>query len=211
MIAALILAVTIAVLDTGIDLGHTAFSNTVVSTYNVVTEEIHTPDVCDHGTAVAGIVAKEAPAANLLVINMFSETCHADLDDVEEAILYAIDYGVDTILVNVAIVSPTAAIEQAVEQAVAAGITVVAPAGNASTSEPRFPAAWPDVIGVGGTNVTSSYGDWVDIIAPGAGVEAPKAGGGIGYYSGTSFAAPLVAAQTVHTLSFKYYVPQLYQ
>lgn len=87
---------------------------------------------------------------------------------------------------------------------------VVAAAGNGATSRPLWPAALPDVLAVGADADFSNHGPWVDAVAPGVDVVSshvrlraePGAPSGTetreyGYatWSGTSFAAPRVAAR----------------
>lgn len=91
---------------------------------------------------------------------------------------------------------------------------IVAAAGNQSTSRPFWPAALPGVVGVAATGSGcavaefSNFGPWVDAAA--AGVNVPSsyvlldsAAGrsyGFAHWSGTSFAAPVVAAEAAIAL-----------
>jgi subtilisin family serine protease len=103
-----------------------------------------------------------------------------------------------------------------------AGVTMVAAAGNESTSAPHYPATYDEVIAVsaigdddglpGGLSpyvdcpyadfsnqaddafaFFSNYGPWVDIAAPGVCISSTYPGGLYGTSSGTSFATPIVA------------------
>jgi Subtilase family len=95
---------------------------------------------------------------------------------------------------------------------------VVAAAGNNGSSRPFWPAAFQPVVAVGALDTTagspqralwSNYGHWVNVYAPGVNVRstylsgdwklatdpAPHYLGGWAHWSGTSFAAPQVAAE----------------
>lgn len=89
------------------------------------------------------------------------------------------------------------------------GALAIAAAGNQATSRPYYPAALPDVVGVGGLGQDgrawfSNFGGWVDACAPAIDVvstfflDAPEPDGAHfqawARWSGTSFAAPKVAA-----------------
>jgi subtilisin family serine protease len=98
--------------------------------------------------------------------------------------------------------------EGAVEYAIAHGVVVVAAAGNYNSDAPVYPAAYPGVLSVaastdqgvvdplnGGEYLDfSEYGDAANIAAPGIDVLSTWYDGNYSVGSGTSFAAPLVAA-----------------
>src|SRR5262249_21974202 len=69
-------------------------------------------------------------------------------------------------------------------------------AGN-SNQELTFD--WPRVVVVGSTDVKAPDSNWgaaIDVVAPGANVYSTTRGGGYGWVSGTSYAAPVAAAVT---------------
>jgi membrane-anchored mycosin MYCP len=102
-------------------------------------------------------------------------------------------------------------VRAAIARAVGAGVVVVAAAGNTHVQETpssgpvqpdvvNYPANWPGVVGVGAINSAgqrqqqSQVGPFVDLVAPGEAITVASPGGGHAQVSGTSFAAPLVAA-----------------
>ena len=89
--------------------------------------------------------------------------------------------------------------------AVAKGALVVTSAGNQGARGPRhYPAAHaiPGLVAVSALTQSSegwaparftTWGDYVDLAAPGDTIASGAPGGGYLSYSGTSFAAPIVA------------------
>ena len=91
-------------------------------------------------------------------------------------------------------------VNNAVADAVAAGIIVVVAAGNSSALASNYsPASAPDAITVGSSTSTdaisyfSNYGSTVDIFAPGSSIKSTRYTGGTETLSGTSMASPHVA------------------
>jgi Subtilase family len=82
-------------------------------------------------------------------------------------------------------------------------LVVVAAAGNGGDSTRQYPAAEnvDGLIAVGATTVDdvlasfSSRGSWIQVAAPGAKILSTVPGGKYGTWSGTSMAAPIVAAE----------------
>jgi len=80
-------------------------------------------------------------------------------------------------------------------------VVLIAAAGNESTSNKSYPAAYPYVIGVSATDTNdalasfSNFGDYIDFAAPGVGIQAPGSATDSIYCvaNGTSVASPIVA------------------
>lgn len=79
------------------------------------------------------------------------------------------------------------------------GALIIAGAGNFGNDVPFYPAAYPEVIGVGATiegdtvKSSSNFGHWTDVFAPGENMFTTNAAGGFGINGGTSMASPVVA------------------
>ena len=145
-----------------------------------------------HGTHVAGTVAAAtnnalgvagvafgAKVMPLRAIGRFG----GDLYDIEQAVRYAAGLPNDSgtvpprraDVINLSLGSTgSSASEQAVyEQARAAGVVVVAAAGNSRSSAPFYPAAYSGVLAVSAATMDktlapySNFGSWIDIAAPG--------------------------------------------
>ncbi|MFZ9889554.1 MAG: S8 family serine peptidase, partial [Myxococcota bacterium] len=159
-----------------------------------------------HETSVAGVVGAEGGnglgiAGIAWQVSLMAIRIERDSVGMSRAIHYAIDEGADVI--NLSMSSPTgyrdSMVTEALARAEAANVVVVASAGNAGNDVPRYPAAFPTVLGVAATDANdrrasySCFGSWVDLAAPGDGVLTTYPGGRWDAAGGTSFAAPYVA------------------
>lgn len=172
-----------------------------------------------HGTAVAALISAQGDngadmagvdwSATIVPYRVFDAAGCSDPLDVAAAIVHATDAGVDAINLSVGTLEDIPALHDAVRFAHQQGVVQVAAAGNTRQigNAPLYPAAYPEVIGVGATHRTarlaaySSTGAHVHLLAPGgAGTgraeddiltlgerEAPPRP-----RVGTSFSAPLV-------------------
>ena len=216
--------ITVAVIDTGIDIDHPEFSGKISEySYNATDDKIVKDytledgsydwslidDEQGHGTSVAGVIAASmdgngivgiAPEVTLLIIKA---ECNEQgnflrTSDLVFGLYYAIERDAD--VVNMSFGSSSNVFSAPARLAYDSDVTLVAAAGNDSTSELTFPAADENIIGVGaledgGWNLAaySNFGDNTDIVAPGT-VYTTAIGGGYRTISGTSFASPITAA-----------------
>jgi subtilisin family serine protease len=211
-------AVTVAVLDTGVDRTHPDLRRAIAGAYNAVSGTTSVTDEIGHGTAVAGVAAAETDNGrgiagagfdtSLLAVKVATPGKAGVIygADLARGIRWATDQGADVI--NMSLGGPNAdvAMRDAVAYAAAKGVVLVAAAGNDGDTVRSYPAALEGVIAVGATDgprraLFSSYGGWVDVAAPGRGIYTTLAGGGYARWDGTSFAAPIVAGQAALLLA----------
>ncbi|GIF99658.1 type VII secretion-associated serine protease mycosin [Catellatospora citrea] len=135
-----------------------------------------------------------------------SSARQADVKDMATAVRYAVDQGADVINLSLSYgdTAPNKLNEfrDAIRDAVAHDVVVIAAVGNAKQkgNPTPYPASWDNVFGVGAIDEAgqrlqaSQTGPYVDLVAPGDQVTVARPGHGHGKESGTSFAAPMVAA-----------------
>lgn len=200
-------AIVAAVLDTGIDLTHLDL-RALVPGYDFVNRDLDPSDDHGHGTATAGIIGALTNNAlgvagacwhcSLMPLKVLDASGVGAHSTIAEAVVWAADKGAKVINMSLGAPGATKTLGDAVAYAVGKGVVVVAAAGNSSSTTPFYPAAYPGVISVAGTDANdrlyswSNFGTWVKVAAPGCNV-APALGGGYSTFCGTSSAAPLVA------------------
>ena len=119
-----------------------------------------------------------------------------------EGVAYAVSAGADIISMSFGGSGSSFTGQNIINAAYLQGITLVAAAGNENSSDVYYPAAYPQVISVGATDISdqragfSNYGTTIDVMAPGAAIYSTISGATTDLYgslSGTSMACPLTA------------------
>lgn len=198
---------TVAVVDSGSYL-HSMYKGRVPeSGYDYVDgDEDATSDLFGHGTNVTGIVADctQNLPVSLYPIRVLNDQGKGSVSNTVNGIREAVQKGVDVINLSLACDSISSALDNAILDAVNAGVTVVAAAGNSkvdvSTISPGHLTA-PGVLIVGsaetdGTKSSySNYGDSVDVYTYGSAIKCCSRTGEYAYVynSGTSMAAPHIS------------------
>ena len=185
-------AVVVAILDTGIafedfgpyrkapDFGGTVF----VQGHDFINDDSHANDDNFHGTHVASTVAEAtdntlgatgfAFRCGLMPVKVLDHNGDGSFFDVAEGINFAANNSsVKVINLSLGGDGNSQTVRNAIDSAVAKGITVVAAAGNDGRGTVSFPAALANVIAVGALDGRkekapySNFGAELDLVAPG--------------------------------------------
>jgi thermitase len=202
-------SITIAVLDTGVDLNHPDLYGKIVQGYDFVNNDSVAQDDHGHGTHVAGIAAAETNnstgvaglswGARIMPLKVLDEHGDGYYSDVADAVLYACDHGAEIINMSLGGSSYSSTLDQAVEQAYADGCLMAAASGNGYGNGVDYPAKYAETIAVAATNQNdqragfSDYGPEVDVAAPGEDIYSTVWNDSYSYKDGTSMATPYVA------------------
>jgi subtilisin family serine protease len=208
--------VTVAVIDTGVQLDHPYLAEALAPGYDFVDDDATPEDVADgvdddgdgqadeafgHGTHVSGIVHLVAPGARLMPLRVLNADGQGDIFTVAQAIRHAADHGADVINLSLGTASPSFLLADATRYAARRGALLLAAAGNGASAAPQYPAANACVLAVtsldaaGARSSFGNYGSWVDLAAPGESVFSAFPPGGFAWATGTSMAAPFAAGQ----------------
>lgn len=213
--------VTVAVLDTGVDMDHPHLADHLAADghYDFLdddddpSEELdgvdddnngHVDESYGHGTHAAGLVALIAPDAEIVSYRVLNSDGTGNPYLVGLAVHEAIDAGADVINISFGMdKSPKSKfLKEAFKRAKKNDVIVVAAVGNNGGKYKRFPASQKDVIGVAaagrGNRMLarfSNFGKPALVAAPGEDMVSTLPGGGFGAWSGTSMAAPVVSGQ----------------
>ncbi len=181
-------AITIAIVDTGVDLDHPELADSIVVGYDFINDDNDPDDDGGHGTHVAGIAAALSDDENgmagvaggckIMPVKVLDENGSGTTETLMHGINYAIANGADVINLSLGFQSRSMAVEDAIDNALAQNIVVVAAVGNRTYEERDFesanvdslksddyeeeqvmyPAAYEGVIGVGA--VDWEYSEW---------------------------------------------------
>ncbi len=211
----------ICVLDTGLELDHPDRPESIAPGWDFIKDD---PDVTDdegHGTHVAGTVgaamgngigvAGTAPNITIMPLRFLGPDGGYTSDAIM-GIEYAAANGAHAINMSWGTPDYSQSLEEAVNKAGAAGLLMIASAGDAGADVPHYPSAYDNdsIISVGASTPWgsradfSNYGSSVDIVAPG--VDVLSTTNGIDTYdhrSSTDMAVPHVTGTVALLATWK--------
>lgn len=201
--------VVVAILDTGVIAG-SSFSGQVRS-QAFIEFPSDASQINGHGTAVAAIIASQlglAPGTSILDYRVADDSGTSDTYLIAQAILAATDAGADIINISLGSRGSSSILRKAIEYASAAGVVIVASAGNDGFDSVSYPAAYDGVVAVGAVDAKGELLDFsnrgaVTLVAPGLELTSLGTSGQYVSFSGTSASAPAVTGAIAATMAIR--------
>ncbi len=199
--------VLVAVIDSGVDTDHELLADRLVeSSVNLSTtgQPNSVEDDYGHGTHVAGIIANYT-LNNVMIkpYKVLNDVGNGSLSSIAVAVDMAVKDGADIINISISGKEESKMLTEAIDNAVANDVNVVVAAGNRKADLDEVyisPACVESAITVSATDTKdnladfSNYDGTIDIAAPGTDIKSSYLDNKYVSMSGTSMAAPQVAA-----------------
>jgi len=199
--------VLVAVLDTGVDASHPDLAAKLRSGGNTYDGVSGWQDVVGHGTGVAGVIgaktndergtASVAWDCPLMPIRVTDDQGRATSWSVAAGIALAASSGAKVMNVSISPVDHDEIVLRQAELARLSGALVIFAAGNTGQEVVGGGSEAAVFVGATGRDGTlasvSTYGGFVDLVAPGVDIYTTYLDGQYGWATGTSFAAPIVS------------------
>jgi len=202
-------SLTLAIIDTGVDLSHPEFSGRIVAGYDFVNNDSNPSDDGNHGTCCAGIavgagnnsagVAGVAWGVKLMPVKVLNASGSGTWTGVANGITWAADHGAKVLSLSLG-GSASSTVETAVNYAYNRGCTLFCAAGNSNRSTLDYPAAYANAYAVGALSPCnqrkstsscdgeywwgSNYGTGLEFLAPGTRIHTTDRLGSAGYGTG---------------------------
>lgn len=214
--------ITVAVLDTGININHEVFAEkekadriSLTYSYDYVNLDNDASDDNGHGTAMAGVIAESTPYnVKIVPIKVMDSDGSGNLTD----ILTAVDELCERVdIINMSLGIAAANVSEETAQLFEAffdaireetGVIIVCAAGNNAASV-AYPGACSSVLTASAVDINnefaytfSNYGDAVDFALPGVEVRVPYYVRDIAYMtsSGTSISCPFLTSAVANVM-----------
>lgn len=214
--------VRVAVLDSGTPYKHPDLTNNV--DLSKCRSFIPGEDIFDvhlgHSTHVGGIIGAEnnqigiigiAPEVTLIGIKVLNKNGRSESDSILKGLEYCLKLNPDVINMSLGGTSPMPEVHEVIKKLVnERNIPIICSAGNNGENKILYPAQYDECIAVGSysestlkdRSIFSSWGESLDIMAPGEKIFSTYLNGQYAVLSGTSMATPTVTGIVALMISY---------
>lgn len=213
--------VKIAVMDSGIDTSHEDLAGIELADDIAVIEHGHSltvvegcgTDLYGHGTAITALIRRLAPEAQIGSIRVLGERLNSRTAIIEEGARQALDRGYHILNCSFGcgIAEHVLKYKSWIDEAYLKGVHIVSACNNIDFSRPEWPGHFPTVLTANfcrGSEPCSEEGrfyyrkgDLVEFAAPAEEINVPWLGGAHKKVTGSSYAAPQIAAILARLIS----------
>lgn len=195
------------VLDTGVRRTHTDFAGRVLPGPDFIDGDMDPADGNGHGTFIAGIIGGTkygvAKKIKIVPVKVLDDTGAGSMADVIAGIDWVTANAIKPAVANMSLGgSPNVALDTAVRNSIASGVSYAVAAGGSATDASNFsPARVVEALTIGASDRTdclpsnTNRGSVIDMFAPGVNITGPWNTGDVSTatLSGSSLSAPHVA------------------
>lgn len=221
--------IVVAVIDNAIQTNHIDLAGNMLAGRDV-SDNDNDPSPPDttffHGTHVAGLVGAVTNNGvgiasvgfnRVKILPIKATPNNAPPENVYhgfEGISWAVAHGANIINISWGGSAYSATNQTVIDNAYAAGVIIIAAAGNNGQNTTYYPASYNHVVSVGSVrsldekSYFSNYGSSVDLVAPGSNIYSTIPNNKYDYLSGTSMAAPIVSSVFAFVWSVKPHLNQ---
>ncbi len=164
-------------------------------------------EMVGHGTMIAGIIDFMAPEAQFVIARVADSDGQATAWSIIKGLAFAVLNGAEVANISLGSVDRIPALSDVLDWTDENGLLIVAPIGNNGQRLAVFPAGYSEALCVSGVlpdDRKAPFSNWrgtADSAAPATGIRSTFWNGQMGLWSGTSFAAPLVAGAVADCLT----------
>ncbi len=196
--------IIVAIVDTGLDLKQAKFKFAAAKGFNILDPNNPPQDDNGHGTQIASVINFLEPRVKIMPIKAIPRSGVATKQELARGIVAAVDNGAKIINISAGVASSSSDLENAIKYAEEKNVIIVAAVGGGGT-DIEYPAAYPDVLAIGGVNrnknrlQNSNTGPELDAVALGEYATISLRGECL-IDAGTSLAAPIVSVYAARIL-----------
>lgn len=188
-----------------------------VNGWDFYNDDNNPADDNEHGTHVAGIssavtdnvtgIAGVSWNSKIMAVKVLGSSGSGPYSGIANGIVYAADNGADVINLSIGGAFSSCTLREAIDYAYAHNCVTVAASGNTGDRTINYPAGYDNVIAVAATDYDdvranfSTYGQVIDVAAPGVSIYSTVLNNGYNTFDGTSMAAPHVSGIVALILS----------